>query len=460
MIITRDLINKNIVYQDYRNRVKIDYTYNSLDRLINAYKNLLISKSAKKGRSVVIGNQASMSQIAMVFACAELGLNIIIVATPFPPNKSAKDYVPGVINSKLRQMMPIDYFLVNDRNQTDKFQVFNDICRITIVVEEENLDYTPNDTVWADEDTVLIKCTSSGTTDTPKVILHTHGFMSELVLRNSTQFYGVMGMMNNLAHGSSPAVYFLPGLMCKDVTKYINMPVNPMKVAMFLKETNVDLDHLLVPYTALIDDFLTDSDFAIPGCVIHTLGMIRNQWVTAMKQGKIKDIVSIFGTNETSGPFMLNKASDVDFTEDTYFVADDFYKVELNSNNELEVTMPIYNTVLKTNDRFLKRGNKFVHLGRSNLYRINDLEIDVSKYQLEIDKLMKAELVIDSKKDSIYLAVWENVDDKNINYINDLMRKDSEGLHFISKHAMLNYSDYLNGVKVDKEMLREFFRNQ
>ena len=156
MIITRDLINKNIVYQDYKNQVSVDYTYNDLDRLINAYKNLLISKSAKKGRSVVIGNQASMTQIAMVFACAELGLNIIIVATPFPPNKSAKDYVPGVINSKLRQMMPIDYFLVNDRNQTDKFQVFNDICRITIVIEEENLDYTPNDTVWADEDSVLI----------------------------------------------------------------------------------------------------------------------------------------------------------------------------------------------------------------------------------------------------------------------------------------------------------------
>ena len=115
---------------------------------------------------------------------------------------------------------------------------------------------------------------------------------------------------------------------------------------------------------------------------------------------------------------------------------------------------------MQTHDAFLKRGDKFVHAGRSNLYRINDLEIDLGKYQSIIDRLLKAELVVDTKQDRIYLAIWDiDFDIHRVRHIDNVMRNDSNGLHFISKYDTLNYSDYLNGIKIDKEMLREYFRN-
>lgn len=458
MLITRQIINQDIKYHDYnRDTFLGTYDYRHFSRLVDAYKNLFIKYGAKKGSTVVIGNQADTMQIALVFACAELGLSIVIIGNPFPPGKSAKEYIPGMINLKLKLMLPIDFFIVNNPDTTDKFSLFKDISRFTITLDDKELDYTPNDTIWADEQSVLLKCTSSGTTGTPKIILHTHGFMSKLVERNSKQFYGNMGMLSNLAHGSSPAVYFLPGLMSNNVTGYYNLPYKSLQDISTMTDK---LDHLLVPYTIFLDDFFA-TDAKLDGCMLHTLGGIRKSWVEEIKKGRAKDIISIFGTNETSGPFLINQATDDDFTEDTYKLMDDFYGVNITSNNELEVTVPVYDNVLKTHDTFLKRGAKFVHIGRSNLYRINDLEIDLGRYQIEIDKIMKGVLVVDTKKESIYLAIWDtHIDQEKVKHIDTLMRNDSNGFHFIKKHAALNYPDYLNGIKIDNEMLREYFRNQ
>ncbi len=459
-MITREIINPNISFIDYIDGEVKKYTYEYLNSLIDAYKNLLVSKGARKGMSAVIGTQASTVQIALVMACAELGITIVINDNPLPANQTVKQYVPGLINAKLKLMLPIDFFILGNRNQTDKFKVFNDICRYTIVIDEENLNYITNFDINADESTTLIKCTSSGTTGTPKIITHTHGFMSKLIERNSKRFYGNMGMITNLAHGSSSAVYFLPGLMSTKTNQYVNLPNIPLiKIVKILQENSLSLDHLLVPYTAMIDDFFSYTE-VLPDCIIHTLGMIRKSWVEEIKKGRTKDIISIFGTNETSGPFMINQATDIDFAENSYKMLDDFYKVTLNKDNDLEVTVPVYNTIVRTYDTFLKRGSKFVHIGRSNLYRVNDLEIDIGKYQSEIDKVLKAELVIDTQKDNIYLAIWdEYFDISKVRHIDNMMRNDSNGLHFISKYDSLTYSEFLNGIKIDKEMLREYFRN-
>jgi len=459
-VITRNIINPNITLVDYENGGIQRYTFEHLNKLIDSYKNLLVSKGAKKGSSIIIGTQASTVQLALVMACAELGMTIVIDGVNTYPTNTTSTFFPpkysGGLNSKLKMMLPIDYFILFD----GKYEKYSNACRFTIVISDENLDDSPNDIILADESTTLIKCTSSGTTGTPKVITHTHGFMSKLIERNSKQFYGNMGMISNLAHGSSSAVYFLPGLMSEKTTEYVNLPNIPLvEIAEILRTHSLSLDHILVPYTAAVDKFFNSTE-TLPGCIIHTLGTIRQMWVEEIKKGRAKDIISIFGTNETSGPFMINQATDIDFAENTYRMTDDFYKVVLNKDNDLEVTVPVYNKTVKTHDTFLQKGNKFVHIGRSNLYRINDLEIDVGKYQSEIDKLFKAELVIDTQKDNIYLAIWDkDFDIQNVHHISNMMKNDSNDLHFISKYDSLNYSEFLSGIKIDKEMLREYFRN-
>ena len=477
MIISRNIINEKITYLDYNRSIDsfLQFSYDDVSKLIDAYKNLFLKRGFKKGSSVVIGNMANVSQLALIMACAELGIIISIVDNPFSPH-GTNIFIPqknrflnppntllnknfNAISNKYRLLLPVDLFVVSDRNQTDKFDVFYNTCRHTIVLDEEKLDYTPNNTVFATDNTIFLKCTSSGTSGTPKVITHTHNFLYELIKRNSKDLYGKMGWMTNLAHGSSPAVYVLPGLVSKNVTHYVNMP-GPLKLcAPVLTQHNISLDHVLVPYTLFVDEFF-DTNFQLPNCIIHTLGLIRNKWVEKVKEGKVKDIISIFGTNETSGPILINQATDVDFAENSYKMVDEFYKLNI-VNNILEVTMPVYETSIPTFDKFYKGETKYFHGGRSNLYRINDLEIDLELYQNEISKLMKANLIVDTQKDSLYLAIWETTAgiDQHVKLINEMMRKDSKELHTISKTANLIYSDYLNGVKLDMEMLREYFRN-
>lgn len=474
MIISRNLINQNIKYVDTID-VKLaepftgecqTYTYNDFSRLVDAYKNLFISKGAKKDQTVVIGNQANLSQLALVFACTELGLALVIIGNPYQGSVTPENYKTGQISNKTKQLLPIDFFIIDNKINSNKSQVFTDICSKTIEIYTEVLDYTPNNEIWATDESIVLKCTSSGTTGTPKLIQHTHSFIANLITRNSKMFYGKMGLLTNLAHGSSPAVYFLPGLLSKNVTDYVFLPqvLHPDIGISILdklgKKISLYLDHLMVPYTQQLDLFFA-SESKLQNCILYTLGLIRTQWIEKFTKGCVKDIVSIFGTNETSGPFLIARASDIDFVENRYKLCDDFYDLQVDEFYRLSVKMPVYNTLVTTGDLFQRKNGSYHHLGRDNLYRINDKELDIESYNTKIKSLINGQIVIDSVKESIYLAVWdEQIDLEELQKVNLWLKFQSNGLHFITKHAILKQKDYLNGVKVDMEMLREYFRSQ
>jgi len=465
MLITRKLINPNIKFHDYGSNLKYGtyikhYNYNDLIQLIDAYKNIFILKGAKPDMNVVIGEKPCIHQIAMTFACAELGLRVTIVGNPYPAGQH--HYVKGSINPNLKLLYPIDFYILNENiaHLDNKHKLFNDIANNTIIASKEIFDYTPNNLISANESTIFLRCLTSGTTGAPKVIEHTHEFLSALITRNSNFYYGNMGAVANLNHGSSPATYFLPGLVSKNVKHYFNFFCKDNYLNDILNEYREILDHLMLPYTNLIDDIFS-SDLVLKKCYIYTLFIIRKEWIEKVKEQKVKDVISIFGSNETSGPIMINQATDIDFSEDTYKQVDDFYQISVNDNNELEVKMPIYDKIVCTNDTVKILENKIKYIGRSNLYRINDLEIDIGIYQKEIKKYINADLIVDTKQNRIYLAIWdlrENLD--IIKKIDSLLKDNSNGLHFITSYECLNYQDFLSGIKLDNEALREHFRNK
>lgn len=472
MLITREIINKNIrfhdVLVDLNGEIDVkSYTYNHLSEMIDRYKNLLFANGARPGYSAVVGEQISLSQTAFVFACAELGVNITIIDQPHGKNPKPNTYVPGSISTKLKLMLPITYLLSVDRDYTvtnDKTRILMDVCKKTILADEFPVNIEPNDKILAKPDSIFLRCTSSGTTDTPKVLEHTHEFMSDLIKRNSKMFYGKMGVIANLNHGSSPATFFLPGLVSENVTDLYHMQANiPNKLSSALarlREQDVDINHVMFPYSSMIDEFLS-YDGNNSECILYTLSVIKKEWVEHTKTKKIKDVISIFGTNETSGTVMINQATDHDFSENTYKKLDDFYGIHITEKNELEVGMPIYNKRVPTGDAFVKHGDKFLHLGRSNLYRINDLELDVNKYTAMLKKECDGDIIVDTNKNSIYIVLWDKTANNQIvKDIDRVMREDSADLHFVSKYDYLTQSEFLTGVKVDRQILREYFRTK
>jgi hypothetical protein len=239
-----------------------------------------------------------------------------------------------------------------------------------------------------------------------------------------------------------------------------NIPNKLSSALARLREQDVDINHVMFPYSSMIDEFLS-YDGNNGECILYTLSVIKKEWVEHTKTKKIKDVISIFGTNETSGTVMINQATDHDFSENTYKKLDDFYGIHITEKNELEVGMPIYNKRVPTGDAFVKHGDKFLHLGRSNLYRINDLELDVNKYTAMLKKECDGDIIVDTNKNSIYIVLWDKtVNDQIVKDINRVMREDSADLHFVSKYDYLIQSDFLTGVKVDRQILREYFRTK
>lgn len=459
MIVTRDIINKKIIFKDYYqqdNELKFDsYTYDDLSKTIDACKNFLETNyKIEPNQNALIGvRNASRMQLALVFALLELGVALTIV-----DYERDDDFIDhNYIDPKTRLLLPIHYHIVNNSGHT-KFKIFEKVCEHTIILDDVICnDYTPNSKVLSNKDSIVMRCTSSGTTGTPKIIEHTHEFIYHLIQRNSIQFKGLAGYIFNLNHGSSPATYFFPTLASDNITECINL--NWMIVHTVLE--NCNLNHLLIPYSHQIDNLLNSKTNSNNELTLYTLSTIKRDWTKHIKNNNIKNVISIFGSNETSGPVFLNHLNDTKFQENKFVELDNFYDIKINNEQEILVTLPFYNKTIKTNDKFKKVENDFYHLGRSDLLRINGKIINKEKYEFIIKSKINADLVYDTVTNSIYLAVWEKLDDLTsfADNINKTLKSLSNGAHFISKYKILSYDKFLTGIKLDHELLRDYFRN-
>jgi hypothetical protein len=218
-----------------------------------------------------------------------------------------------------------------------------------------------------------------------------------------------------------------------------------------------EFDHLMIPYSYMIDNFLKHGTYE--NLNLYTLSTIKQQWVPYFLDKRIKNIISIFGSNETSGPTFINEIADHAFEENKYRLLDDFYSINLLEGNMLEVTMPVYGTKIVTNDVFDKVDFNYYHRGRNDLYRVNGFEVNVTAYTELIKKYLDADLIIDTVKDSLYIAVWKDErTESNINIIREAISKSSYNAHKINKYAVLDKIKFMTGVKLDMELLRDYFR--
>jgi hypothetical protein len=467
MIVTRNLINPAIQYVDFtNNKFGATYNFDFLSAHIDAYKNLLQNHFyCQVGQTILIGCKASLHQTSLIFAASELGLVITIVDYSRIDSFKDKEY----IDPKTKLLMPIDYFFIDTEYNTEKIALLKKISKHVIYTKNENIkvyhnktnwenikfDFTPNNTTYATPESNFLICTSSGTTGTPKIVKHTHKFIFHLLQRNQKFYYGNVGVSINLQHGSSFATYFLPAITCSNVKSMTNYSITEVRDGDYNS-----LDHLMLPYTHLIEQFLYRNK-GHKNLNLYTLSYIQLEWKNDLNKN-VKNIISYFGSNETSGPVFINDLLDNNFASTKYRIVDDFYSINLGNNNELIVELPFYkNCSIKTNDCFKKIENTYYHIGRNDLIRINGVSIDTESYNKVCKTHLDATLIYDTMQQKIYLAIWNcdsYLEDKIIN-VNNYIQEQSAYCHKINKYAILSYNQFLSGVKLDQEMLRDYFRN-
>lgn len=460
-IITRDFINKNIKYIDYEKN--FEYDFNTLSREIDAFKNLLQKHGVVSDtpKSAVIAFDPGLQQTACIFACFELGVEICLIDYNRIDQFHKKDY----IDSKTKILMPVDYYIGNHNTDFGKKGYFINSCNKSIIYKDSSLDYTPNLNIFSKPNSLIMRCTSSGTTGTPKLIKHTHKFMYHLAKRNTRYYYGNCAVVYNLNHGSSFATYFLP-ILHSDLTVNIFSIQEPglefckssfSKVNKFLK----NIDHIMLSYSYDIDNIISKSSSRVN---IYTLSSIAKRW-KKYKDVTVKDIVSFFGCNETSGPTLINKLSFSNFRSNEYYVVDNFYDIKIK-NKKLHVKLPFYNNLeIDTKDLFIfdSKNNSYTFKGRNDLIKINGVPIKHNDYNLIIKKykIKNSDIVYDIQENQIYIAVWKKQTDldKKIESSSLDIKKISNNAHTINKYAVLTKKWFLTGIKIDNELIRDYFRN-
>jgi hypothetical protein len=480
-VLDRSIINRNITFYDIDPECNlIKYSYDEFDRLVDQIKNYFLSNyEVKKGETALIGYTGTcLHKVASVFACLELGLSISII-----------DYSMTVVSpesaTKTQLLSPIHYFICEPDNFLEehprsKFSILTKHCLNTIYHKDiisHKYDKDLNCEVEIDPKSIAMRCTSSGTTGTPKIIEHSHEFLYDLCQRNSKMFYGNVVNEKCLGHGSGPATYLIPTLMSKDVENIFNYwgdgsDFNDEKY--FMRNENT-FDHIMIPYTFDIDGYLDSIDHDNPPSrtIIYTLSTIKKEWIPYVRENKIKNIISFFGTSETSGPILINQAADPKFVQNKFTIIDDYYNISFTEKNLLEVIIPTYSKKVCTNDEFLIDDDEFYHNGRSDLIRINDQVVDVSSHDkiLELFKpILDAKFVYDPAVNEIYLAIWKtpiagNSNESNLSNLDLLIKTININIgnicwaHHISKYEVLNPKSFFTGIKVDNQLLRDYFRS-
>lgn len=476
-LITRNILDNN--FSGLSIQTNDSFTRTDLVKKINLWKYVLKTKClAEKGESILIGVQTlGLDYLSMIFAAAELSLKIVII--DYNRNDDFKDL--EYFDPKTKILSPIDIFLHDFSKELieqnakafSKFIFFSNCSKRTYSTQDD-IDFSISNQkefdnichIFPDPTDVVMRCTSSGTTGTPKIVEHTHEFLYKVSLRNAYKFSGKCMHVRNLNHGSSLAVYLLPALMSNQVTTNLFYDIDEHEpFDKFIKSINqyeYSLEYIIFPYPFMIDEFIDASrrnGLKWKNLNIQTLSYIQDKSKLAIEDGIIKSITSIFGSNETSGPvFIAYIDKNCTDKDSRYFEkVDDFYTIELLDNGLLNVGLPVYGNEIITNDVFHMTDNFYIHRGRSDLIRINGETLDIKIINEFNLKNKDAYLITDTVKNCLYLAFWNQVDEVLRKEYEQFFKHNYKRIE-IKNIMVLDQNKFRTGIKIDNELLREYFR--
>ena len=434
------------------NRIR-DYDYLRED--IDRFKNMLVDHGAVAGQTVF--NFLKDSRIISSFiACCELGL--ITCVCDIAESTVDLYWQMKHIDAKNKSISPINFVLNDERKQRDetKPKMYIELAE-TVIQYDKDYDCSYNNKINATNDSVLMMCCSSGTTGTPKPISHTHSFMYELGKRNSKDFYGGVMYTKLFHHGSSFATFFLPVLMADKVERiYIN--INKLMRTLMMEgsiNNNIaeedfikNIDHIQFPYTEDIIEWRKQTSTKYPNLNIYTLAKIDKEWKNDL--GILyKEMISLFGSSETSGPILIQKLSDEKFESDRFIDPDGWYDPQI-VNGKLNLT----------GDKFeYNDDGSFKFLGRDDTVMIQGQEISLKEINDQASNIIGlSNVVIDTREQKIYLCIWSKNGVLTHANLTENIQKFKSKYNLDITHRIMNLSKFMCGIKVDNEAIRDHFR--
>jgi len=446
-VITRNFLNKNLKI------IKNDniYTYNDYISFINKAKTYLIKeRNAKPGQKILFASTLWPHYLAWFIAASELGMSFVV--SDFPLLHRSKS-----VNTKLSLYGEIDHVIKSNASEMEEFfsasqnsfwknKIF-DHTAYEYCSEECSAEF------WVKETDILLYATSSGTTNTPKVTEYSQEFFYMLADRNA-KLYKLDANdkclhTRNLHHGSVVGVYFLPTLKyCENhfPDEFVDLP----GWVTLIEEHKIN--RALFFYN-MSDIFVEKANYSKINSIEAEYFVLSPVTENFLKffDNKSK-IYSVFGSSETSGPLFLPRVTkDMIETKNFGKPLDDFYKIKI-IDDLISVIMPD-GRVTTSGDKFKIIDGNFIHLDRSNVYKINGValyldvlikvveEITLKKHTVDFD------IVVDSEYNSIYI--------RSNNYINlkKLNKKIVNILGFshyvITKQVNEKRSLFFNGIKFD-----------
>jgi len=474
--ITRDFISDNFIFADISSAGK-EFDKQALVERINFWKYVLkYQYNATYQESILIGMQKlGMDYFAIIIAAAELSLKIVVVDY----NRTDKFRDLEYNDPKTKLLAPIDIFL---HDLTDDMIKSNPAigAKYIFFTKYSNRTYSTIDTVDVVDDQlynkvvsiqpnpsdILFRVTSSGTTDVPKVIEHTHEFISAISFRNSKLYKGTAVHVNNLNHGASASVTLLPLLANDQIDKHLFYDCADVEVIPDLinglYSYKDSIGYMSFPYPFLIDKFIEvsrEKDIKWPKLDLITLSYILESAKHAVRDEIFNSITSIFGSNETLGPLFINRADRNSWNIDSryYIKYDDFYAISLSNEGKITVSIPVYNKDIETNDYFKLDDQYYIHHGRSDMFRINGEPINLSTINDLNKQNIKTYIVVDTLNHCLYLACWEDLPVEEIQKIIKDVESNFKQVK-VTKAFHLEKSNFYYGIKIDNELLREHFR--
>lgn len=458
----RTIVSKNFKFLENNKTYNIQDLYHRIDYWKYA---LRWHCDTKAGDKIALGiTEIDFDYIAIVFACLELGLQFVVLDYSSNADKlGIKDFkndVYGKIDIFLHHL-PNDYGKL-DYYSAKSTKVFDTTDLLNLPLDRQK--YNSARQIYCPDDTDMLFCTSSGTTGTPKIVKHNHKFMYELVQRNKKLYKGSALHIRNLHHGSSLAVYFLPTLASDDVDFHMAYGYNVQtekeltEVAKIASENNIK--NISFPFSIDIDIFLkvaNNNGYKFKNINLYTLSYINPDWKNYFNLG-IDKFESIFGCNETSGPLFLSQlVEDKNFSPVEFIKIDDFYKFTLY-DNKIDVELPVYNTTIEMNDIFEIQNDIYVHKGRHDIVKINQIELNLQELSNIPDRFdIDGEIITDTVYNKLYLALWNDTDTTKIDLLKNYISEINPRLQ-INDTKYIDKNNFFRGIKIDKEMIRDYFR--